>query len=326
MIENNDLNEQVIQWGCQYLKSHGYTLHSHLPEKVQIRPWSYVVRFATSDGYIYLKRTPELIALEAIITRVLYDEFHAPVPDIIAHNPSLHCFLMKDAGRSLRDILKNKFDANLLCKAIDEYTSLQFTVAKYLDVFLDIGVPDWRLDKLPDLFSQLLLEKDMLMADGLSEMEISKLKTLHATISSLCKKLSSYSIHQTIIQPDFHDNNLLVNELTKTITIIDLGEIVISHPFFSLINLLHQMKKHHALTEHDDAYLQILDACFKNYLDAETKENLLDAFATAEILLIVYGALANARLMKACGIDNLRSFQPGRLSGELRELLGCISV
>jgi hypothetical protein len=61
------LNQEIIQWACQYLSSHGYTLKNKLPENVQNTPWSYVVRFATSDAYIYLKHTPKLLALEAII-------------------------------------------------------------------------------------------------------------------------------------------------------------------------------------------------------------------------------------------------------------------
>src|SRR6185437_5982514 len=103
------------------------------------------------------------------------------------------------------------------------------------------------------------------------------------------------------VQPDFHDNNLLINDISKNITIIDLGEIVISDPFFSLLTCLQQAKKHHALTDEDDAYLQIRDAFLKNYAKVESEKHLLDAFATAKILWFAYGALANYRLMKACG-------------------------
>ncbi len=326
VTENDDLNKEVIHWGSKYLSSHGYALKSDLPEKVQNTPWSDVVRFATTDGYIYLKRTPKLIALEAIITQILHDQFHASVPVVIAHNAELNCFLMKDAGRPLRQILKKQFDAGLLCKAIHQFTSIQSDVADHVDIFLNMGVPDWRLDKLPGLFGQFLSKKDILIADGLSEMEISELETLLPKISNLCRKLSSYSIKQTIVQPDFHDNNLLIND-TQNITIIDLGEIVISHPFFSLTNFLWQAKKHHALKDEDDAYLQMINACLKNYMDIESKQHLLDAFATAQILWFVYGALANDRLMNACGKERLMSFQPGRLSGELKELMAaCIAI
>lgn len=319
MAVDDSIND-VIQWGIAYLSSHGYTLKSNVPENVQDRPWSYVVRFATTDGYIYLKRTPKLIALEANITQILHGQFHAPVPEVIAHNAELNSFLMKDAGSPLRPILKEKFKAELLCKGIHQLTSLQLDVAGHVDVFIDIGVPDWRLDKLPHLYEQLMAKKDILIADGLSEIEISELNTLPPKISHLCEKLADYSIKQTIVQPDFHDNNLVIDD-AGNITIIDLGEIVISHPFFSLINCLRQTKKHHALTDVDDAYLQIMDACLENYVNVESKKRLLDALVIAQILWFAYGALANVRLMEACGIETLMAFQPGRLSSELKELL-----
>jgi len=323
VTENNDFNTEIIQWGCQSLLFHGYSLISNLPEIIQNTPWSYVVRFTTNDGYIYLKHTPELLALEPAIIQILQDQFHAHVPKVIAHNTELHCFLMKDAGKSLRVILKQKFDEVLVCKAVDQFTLLQIAVANRIDIFLDIGVPDWRLDKLPDLYKQLLSQKDTLIEDGLSEIEMSKLEELLPTIIHLCKKLSGYSIKQTMVQPDFNDNNSLIDEKLQKITIIDLGEIAISHPFFSLINYLYVIKKHHALTDTDDVYLRIKDACLKNYMNFESKKHLLDAFEIASILISIYGALCGYRLMIACDKSKFTpSFQRhGRPSLSLKEFI-----
>lgn len=322
ITENDNQNKAIIQWACKYLASHGYTLKNNSPENVQNTPWSYVVRFATSDGYIYLKHTPKLLALEATITQILRDQFHASVPEVIAHNAELNCFLMKDAGRPLREILKQQFDTALLCKAINQFTSIQLAVADHVNIFLDIGVPDWRLDKLPDLYNQLLLQKEILIADGLSEKEISELETLLPKVVNLCKKLSDYSIKQTIVQCDFHDNNILIADISQDITMIDLGEIVISHPFFSLVGCLRQAKKHHALTDKDDTYLRLMDACLKNFMTFESKKHLLDAFAIAHILWILYEALAQYRLRVACDEARFMSFQRhGRLSGSLKEFM-----
>jgi hypothetical protein len=327
ITENDNVDKAIIQWGCQYLLTHGYTLISTLPEKVKNTPWSYVVRFATSDGYIYLKHTPDLLALEPSITQILHDQFNASVPEIIACNAELNCFLMKDAGRPLREILKNQFNIGWLCNAIDQFTSIQIAVANHINLFLDIGVPDWRLNNFPDLYKTLLSQKEILIADGLSEIEFNQLKALLPTIFNLCKKLSNYSIKQTIVQPDFHDNNMLICDTSKKITIIDLGEIVIAHPFFSLICCLMQLKKHHGLTDEDVAYQQMMDACFKNYMDMETKEHLLEAFAIAKILWHAYEALANIRLMNACDKGKLMLFQPGKLSNLLKALIvECIAI
>jgi len=320
LTDNNNLTKEIIQWGYRYLSSHGYTLKSKLPEHVQNTPWSYVVRFATTDGYIYLKHTPELLALEAPITRILHDQFHASVPEVIAHSAALNCFLMNDAGRSLREILKKKFNTALLCNAIDQFIAIQLAVADEINIFLDIGVPDWRLDKLPDLYKQLLLQKDILIADGLSEIDISELEVLLPKLTDLCKKLANYAIKETIVQCDFHDNNILINEISQVITLIDLGEIVISHPFFSLVGCLRQATFHHALIVGDEAYLRLRDTGLKHYRAFESKQHVLEAFTIAHKVWFIYEALAQYRLMVACDKVRFMSVQRhGKLSGRLLE-------
>jgi hypothetical protein len=284
-------------------------------------PWSSVLRLKTEHEIFYLKTTPALIALEAEIIKMLHQKFHAPVPTVIAYNAHLHCFLMKDAGISLRSILKKQFDTDLLCKAIEQFTDLQITVADHVDAFIDIGVPDWRLNKLPDLYGQAILEKDLLIAAGLSESEISELNTLHPKIIYLCEELSRYNIKPSIVQPDFNDNNTLIHEQSGAITIIDLGEIAISHPFFSLLNCLHVIKKHHGLTESDQRYIEIQQACFKNYMPCESEKNLSEAIKISHLLWFVYGLLASDRLIQACGQEVLLSFQPSKLSEMLRQMI-----
>jgi hypothetical protein len=289
---------------------------------VQHTPWSYVLRFATTKGYIYLKQTPKQLGLEAVINQVLHEQFHASVPQIIAHNAELNCFLMHDAGRSLREILKRKFDEALVCKAIEQFTALQLAAADHVDVLLNIGVPDWRLDKFPELYREVILQKDLLIAEGLSELEIQHLEKLTAKIAHLCQLLLSHPVKHTIVQPDFNDNNTLIDEASQVMTLIDLGEISISHPFFSLLNCLQQLRKHHGLSEQDDRYRRIKEVCFTPYLDS--KESLEDAMATAEILWMVYGVLAQYRLMVACGKEKIMAWQPERLGGSLKELMSRI--
>jgi hypothetical protein len=313
---------EALNWAMQILNQ------SETNAAIVVKtPWSSVFKISTPQGPVYLKQTPALLALEASIIQILHDQFHASVPTVIAHNAKLNCFLMKDAGRPLREILKNKFNEKLVCKAIDQFSSLQIAVADHVEVFLDIGVPDWRLDKLPDLYKELLSQKELLIEEGLSEIEVNELKKLLPTVSSLCEKLSGYSIKQTIVQPDFNDNNILIADLSQDITLIDLGEISISHPFFPLLNCLHQVGKHHGLTDNDDAYLRIKEACLKNYMHVESKENLLAAVETTQILWFVYGALAQYRLMQACGKERLIPFQQKPLNNTLKGFIAaCITI
>lgn len=326
MSENDKQNKEIIHWACEKLRYLGYKIKNKRPEKMLNTPWSYVGRFETTNGYIYLKQTPAHLGLEATIIKLLGDQFHAAVPSVIAHTMKLNCFLMKDAGQSLRTILKQQFNTELFCKMVDQFTLLQLATADHTDVFLDRGIPDWRLDKLPFLYKELLSQKELLLEDELSEIEMRELTLLFPMVSYLCEKLSDYSIKQSIVQPDFSDNNTLIDTATQTITSIDLGEIVISHPFFSLINCLQQLEKHYGFKQGDSVYLRIMDACLKNYMNVHSKQHLLDAFKWAEIISWVYEMLAQHRLMMACGKEKIMSLQPGRLSGSMRAFMAVCKV
>jgi hypothetical protein len=321
-MNNTTKIAEVMAWGYHTLVAHGYIITNETPELVLNTPWSYIVRFVTSVGYVYFKKTPAAIDLEAPVIEVLRTEFHASVPEVIAYNRALHSFLMKDAGQSLRSILYKQFDAELFCKVIDQFTKLQLATAENLELLLDIGVPEWRLEKLPDLYQMLLLQSEILIEDGLSEADIAKLRALLPQVVMLCQKLLDYPIKQTMVQPDFNDNNTLIDPITGKITLIDLGEIVISQPFFSLVNCLEQLNKRHGMAVTDERYLLLQDACLKNFMGVASKQLLFDALDITERLWPVYWALANYRLHLACDKDTLMAFQMrGRLKHSLKGFL-----
>ncbi len=197
--------------------------------------------------------------------RFLEDNSNASMPQIITENAELNCFLMKNAGITLREALNQNFSEELLFRAIDQFTSLQSDIAVHVNTLLEMGVPDYRLEQMPDLYTQLIQKKDLLLAEGLSGIEIKQLEEMTTIVCELCKKLADFQIKETIVQPDFNDNNTLVDETNQKITIIDLGEVVIAHPFFSLINFLQKMKNHYELTEKCDLYHRLKEACFNNY-------------------------------------------------------------
>lgn len=309
---NKDLaqhRQAAVQWGVQSLLTSGYSLNNASFETLQDTPWSYVIRILTSEGLVYLKQTPQQLALEADIIQVLQHEFDAPVPHVISSNPTLNCFLMKDAGNTLRSVLKKQFDEALICKAVDQFTATQRNIADRVEILIEMGIPDWRLNQLPGLYQMLISKKELLLEDGLSDIDIKQLKTLVTRVSSLCEKLSGYAIKQSIVQPDFNDNNTLVSD-SQAITMIDLGELSISHPFFPLHNFLLQMKKHHGLFENDERHLKIKEAYLSNYMHDETKQRVLEAFSMTQELFPVYCALSDERLLNACDKNLLRLLFP----------------
>jgi hypothetical protein len=215
---------QIVQWATFILRSHGYSINNP-PEIVRTTPWSSVWRFIGANECIYLKQTPPALALEPTIMQILYDKFQANVPLIIAVNKELHCFLMKNSGVTLREVYKNNFDVNLLCRGIQDYIFIQYKTAKYINIFLNLGVPDWRLKKLPLLYLELINEEKLLIKEGITSDELTMLNKLYPQLLYLCELLASYDIPETLDHCDFHDNNILMEDHTKNMIIIDWGGI-----------------------------------------------------------------------------------------------------
>lgn len=230
---------QSIQWAINTLESQGHVIQNKTPEIIQQTPWSDVCRFLTNQGYCYLKKTPAALSQESAIIHVLHEQFHAHVPQIIAEDPEQYCFLMHDAGIPLREFFKQGFQPDLLIQAVQHYTAIQLMTANKLSLFLEKGALDWRLEKLPTLYQQLIEQEALLIEDGLTPEEVKKLRGLSSKLSLLCEQLSHYNIPETFGHCDFHDNNILINTETHQTTLIDLGEVAITHPFFSgTVNLI----------------------------------------------------------------------------------------
>lgn len=318
-------HSNIIKWAADSLKTKDYSLQSTPTVEVET-PWSNVIRFSTSKGDIYLKQMPPSISLEPQIIQLLGEQFHASVPTIIDINIDLHCFLMKDAGQVLRRYLKNKFQPDLLCRAIMEFTTIQRATESQLDSFLALGVPDWRLDTFPKLYNDVLAQEEFLKADGMTDKELQLLHDLGFQISEQCKLLSKCGIQETLVQTDFHSNNILFDSHTQKITFIDLGETVITHPFFSLHTFLRQTIIHHGVKELDQIYYQLQEACFKNWMEF-SRNRLLEGFKLAKNLWPIYSALGAYRLMSGVDLQAFKSYyadRPHRLVGYFREYISSL--
>lgn len=314
---------ESLKWGTDYLVSQGYSIE-HSPLIMLSTPWSIVARFSTLTGNIYLKETAPSLSLEPHIFRILSEKFNANVPHVLAINDDLHCFLTKDAGQSLREMLKTKFTSALLCQAIEQFGSLLRATATHIDLFLKLGVPDWRLDKLSFLYDQMINQTSFLKEEGITDKELEILKAKSPQFASQCATLLNYGMPETLGFHDFHDNNILIDPKTKKKTFIDFGETAIIHPFFSLYTCLRQSIKHHGVKEGDQTYLSLQEACFKNWKGLMTKDNLLKMFILAKQLWPVYSALDCYRLMMSVDLETYRSYyanRPSLIAGYLREYI-----
>lgn len=312
------MNKQLpfFKWGIDCLIASGYVI-VRTPELVLSTPWSKVIRFSTSTGDFYLKKIPSsaFLSNEPKIIQLLSEQLHAPrVPMVIAMNDDLHCFLMKDAGKPLREMLQVDFKLELLCQAVQQYAAIQRATEGYITLLLQLGLPDWRLDKLPFLYDQTITQTAFLKEEGLTDEELQKLYALSASFLAQCKLLSSYGIPETIGYHDFHDKNVLIEHNTKKITFVDWGEAAIIHPFFSLHTCLEQSITHHRVKEGGQIYQKLLDACLERWLNVAPKQQLLEAFILAKQIRLIWSVLACYQFMLSVDPRAYRTYYPNRPS------------
>ena len=284
-----------ISWAFTTLQNLGYRLQNPVPEVTLQTPWSSVYRFNTDQGLLYLKQVPPGLSKESQVIHLLQETCGAPVPLVIADNSQLHCFLMQNAGITLREYFKQGFNADLLLTAIHDYIAVQRKSTPHLDGLLNLEASDWRIANFPACYTLLINQKDLLIADGLTHAEIKQLSSLTPKLISLCEQLSQYPIPDTFSHNDFHDNNLLINPKTQKITLVDLGEVAVTHPFFSLLNCLHQIKKNHALSE--DAYQSLQEQTLQPWLNYASQDQLLAAMSLIQQCWPIHRALTVYRLL-----------------------------
>ncbi|HAT8183517.1 TPA: phosphotransferase [Legionella pneumophila] len=317
-------NKLALKWALEYLR---LSVEFKIVDQQKIIDTSYstVHKIITSKSNIYyLKQTPEMLYLEPKTITYLHEQQCHHIPRIIAENKHLNCFLMLSCGdETLRNLFKEKIDLEMLKSGISNYTKIQRAVENKLPQLIRLGIPDWRLEKISSLYDQLIQQEELLISDGLSKNEITLLNKAHEICINLCESLSKYQISETINHCDFHENNMVLNQNTGNISLIDWGETVIAHPFFSLNGCLWNMTYFYQIKQTDKIYGTLQRQCVTPWLDLHDETALLDALKIANQLNGVFAALSYKRIYDATMAQpqTVQQEHPGSIAGCLRSFL-----
>lgn len=277
-------------------------------------PWSSVFRV----GDAWLKRTIPELFIEAEVMSLCRTAGAENVPDVIAINDGFHAFLMSSIGDvALRTHFNGKIDAKLIARGVESCRTLQKIVAPHTGVFLEAGVPDWRLARLPALFDEVLRDEALVKNEVFSADEIKTLREQSSRIDNACRSLAAFGLPEGLNHSDLHDNNMILNRATGRIGIVDLGESAIDHPFLTLSACLKRLTGRYGLDKLPDTRQKFFNACFGGWLDSE--KDLQTALGHAHILLPLYAFLAHKRLFDATGPVIFETVP--RMRGRLRETL-----
>ena len=318
-----NVHQKALDWATEYLNKYkGYNTTNH--KCIINTPYSTVHRFETEKGIFYLKQTPKLLYQEVRILNYLNEKGCAHIPEIIAYNDNLHCFIMPACGdEPLRTIFKGKVDVDLLGLGLANFTKIQRSVENKHQQLLSFDIPDWKLEAFPNIYKNLIEQDDLLKEDGITTEELERLHQLYDVCVTLCENLSEFKISETLCHNDFHENNMLLDRAMGNVNIIDWGEVILSHPFFSLNGFLWNITYFNDVLVNDITYQKLQLKCVEAWLDLHDEIDLIKALTIANKLSGIYAALGYERLYTATQDQAITVQQPhpGSIAGCLRTFL-----
>ncbi len=292
-------------------------------EQPHIYPWSTVLRVPTEDGMLFFKATAPETVYEAAMTRALAGWYPDRMPDLVAVDPQQGWMLMRDGGEPLRVSIRATQDVRPWTPVIALYAELQIGVIEHVTELLALGIPDWRLTRLPELYAQLLTDTDSLRLGyegGLTADEFQRVKDLTSRFAGICIELAGFEIPETLNHGDFHDGNVLIKN--GRVTLFDWGDGNITHPFVTLRTFFVSIEN--SLKLEDYAFTPEMTALLHVYLEPwqgfTNRENLLAAFSLSRSVAAIVKALAWHQTVSRLE-DPLREKYAGIVPELLREFM-----
>jgi hypothetical protein len=191
-------------------------------EQPHVRLWSTVLRVPTQTGSVWFKaNAPEFTHEMHVVDRVSH-RVPDRVPPLLARDLDRGWMLMGDAGDRLREVVVAERSLarwhDVLGGAADVARALEVDVPDLLGA----GVPDHRLATLADRYADLVerIEVEPRFVDATAQ------------VRDLVDELASYGLAETVQHDDLHDGQVFVKDGRNLI--LDWGDAVVSHPFFTL--------------------------------------------------------------------------------------------
>jgi hypothetical protein len=191
-------------------------------DQVHVRPWATVLRVPTDDGPVWFKANAPELRHEALVSLLLSQRVPDRVPPLIADDVGLGWMLMEDGGRRLREVIAEERDMSRWGDVLDGAADIARAMEPDVERLLAAGVPDLRLAVLPDKYAALVA------ADDVEQ----RFRDAVPRVREMAAELASYGVTETLQHDDLHDGQVFVHGDRQLI--LDWGDAVVSHPFFTL--------------------------------------------------------------------------------------------
>ncbi len=251
-------------------------------EDQRVQPWSIVQRVPASSGTIYFKATNPAYGYETGLTKALAEWRPDCMPDVLAADLDRKWMLMRDAGPTLRSLIKPTRDIKPWQRILPMYAELQIEMVARVPDLLALGTLDRRLAGLPQQVVRMVEDEANIpldRPDNLTTEEYQQVRALMPQYGDLCARLADFGLPETLHHDDFHDANILVQD--GRFTFSDWGDSCVTFPFFSMLVTLNSIVYHFELEENGPEVNDLRDIYLEPWTRYAPANTLRQAFALA---------------------------------------------
>lgn len=270
-------------------------------ENIVSTPYSEVKKITQGSSVYYLKNTPAPLFIEAETLNFLHDiDPTFTIPKLVDADKDNLCFLLQSCGeQTLRELFATQMDIDLLKRSISEYQRIQKSCIPHIPELLEMGVQDWRLFRLPDIYEHFVSDDVSLAKWGIGGDIRQKLRALKSIFAGLCREIAAYNIPDTLNHSDFQENNMVIDNVTGAVNIIDWGEVSISSALLSVVGCFKKICWRYKVKPDHPAYQTLRQHFMAGWSIAE--KDIDPVFKSISTLDWLYYALSLAELEKNTG-------------------------
>jgi hypothetical protein len=229
-----------------------------------------MLRAPTAAGDVYFKAAAPAHAHEAALTEVLARRRPDCTAELIAVDAGRGWLLMRDGGETLSDLLEREPRIELLEPLLALNAQLQIELAPLGDELVALGVPDRRLERLPEL-------AEGLGVDG-------------GLVGRLIADAAPYDLPETLVHEEVHRGNVLVRDGSHVF--VDWSDSSVGHPFFGVVVALRSAADAFALEPGAPELERLLDTYLEPWTALAPRERLRTLFPPAYRLGMLNRALS----------------------------------
>src|SRR5262245_12151989 len=182
---------------------------------------------------------------------------------------------MSDAGIRLRESISGPDQLEHWFRILPRYAELQRAAVPYVERFLAMGVPDERLEQLPEHLDRVLEDRDVLLLGlpgGVTTGELAQLRAALPDLASMCSQLVAGGIPQTVQHDDLHDAQVFIRD--GRYRFLDWGDSCVSHPFHTLVVTLRVLAIQQELRPGGPELVRLRDAYLEPFEDLASPREL----------------------------------------------------